>query len=122
MSNFEQYLHELGYLPHKIVIEKKKVKGKLKRVMSYVPISNKEVSSFSTMMPGRSCNMWIKDDSIIIYGLNEQYKPPTLVSPRPLEVKERYYNQVDTDFSEDDIMNQMLKEKTPEEIYKILSL
>lgn len=100
MSGFEEYLKSIGFAPFKLVYENRKYE--------MVPLTGKELGSFSTMVPGRLDNRWLKDGKEIIFGLHKEGKPPTLVYPRPAGVVS------------DDIMNQLLKEKTPEEIYNLI--
>lgn len=99
MTAFEQYLFDKGFRPFKQVFFKQ---------LSYEPLELNKISSFSTMEPGRIENVWIKDDMKIFFGLSEKGKPPTLISPRPKGI---YF---------DDDMNRLLKEKTPEEIFKLI--
>jgi hypothetical protein len=65
---------------------------------------------FSTMREGGIDVRLIKGESIVIYGLHEQGKPPTLISPRPKGI------------NTDDEMNRFLAKHTDEEIFNSLRL
>ena len=45
--------------------------------------SRRSINDFSTMRDGGTCNFWIKGELIVVYGLHEHNKPPTLISPLP---------------------------------------
>lgn len=55
-------------------------------------------------------------DKVIIWGLHEKGKPPTLISPRPKEAYDR-----STGYTSDDNVNRLLSEKSPEEVFNLLS-
>lgn len=95
MSAFEDYLTSIGY--EKFAIERKgKNVAKVRIDKTY----------YSTM---DGCwAFYIKDGKEIMFGLNEFGKPPTLIHPRP---KGCFW---------DDEMNRVLKENTPEEVYKMI--
>jgi hypothetical protein len=118
MSKFESYIQSLGYVAHKEICEGKK--GSRKWVLD--PISDIEAKSFSTMVSGRFFNVWVKDNSKIYFGLNEENKPPTLISPRPnITVIRNYEGNIRYENKDcDDSMNIVLKEIPCEEIYKAL--
>ena len=119
MSIFEQYLHLIGFRPFKKVAEGKKSN----RTYTMVPINEIECGFFSTMVPGRLENIWVKDDKQIHWGLHEANKPPTLVWPRPVEripVIHKGIGCISISRFDDDHMNRLLKEKTPEEIFKMI--
>lgn len=77
---------------------------------------------FSTMMPGRICILYIKDDREIYWGLSEHNKPPTLLYPRPnIEVVRKHpWGVVKETELWDDSMNMCLKKETSEDIYKAM--
>lgn len=101
MTHFEQYLKYTGFAPFKMTGCKYD-----KRVLE--PLSEKETGYFSTMVPGRISNIWVKDGKEVVFGLNEKGKPPTLCYPRPKGIRR------------DDEMNKLLKELEPEEIFKMI--
>lgn len=110
MTAFEQYLSDNGYKPHKQILSGKRPN----REFISVPITEHECSSFTTMVDGRLDNEWILGDQKIYFGLNEQNKPPTLISPRPtikINKDGRVLSQI-----HDDAMNIVLKKCSPEEI------
>jgi len=117
MSEFEAYLQSLGYKPFKKIFSKK-------NGWEYIELKNNEIDFFSSMVEGRIDNRWIKDEIEIIYGLHERDKPPTLCWPRPEEAKRGYIifggENEHNIISGDDIMNRMLKQHTPKEIYKMI--
>lgn len=103
MTAFEQYLFSIGYKPFKKCFEKKE--------WVYFPLEENELSAFSTSVTGRIDNRWVREnnfDNEIIFGLHEKNKPPTLAYPRPKGI----YT--------DDQMNILLKNNSPEEIYKMI--
>ncbi len=101
MTPFENYLISIGY-------KRCRQMGSPKR--GYHFEDSPEGYSFSKMEPGRLSYFYIKGENVIEFGLHEYQKPPTLIWPKPKGC-----------FMDDD-MNRMLKEKTPEEIYKLLPL
>ena len=102
MSPIEQYLMSIGYERYRKVYNRKKKEWEyIKDDVGYW---------FSTTESGMLLYFYKKDDNEVIYGLNEKDKPPTLVWPRP----ENIY--------EDDEMNRILKQETPENIYKMLNI
>lgn len=98
MTPLEQYLINIGYKRYRKAYEKKE----------FVYIPDTIGYYFSTMVTGWLDYRYLKGDHEIIFGLNEKDKPPTLIYPRPKNVKE------------DDVMNRVLKDNSPEEIYKMI--
>lgn len=102
MTPFEQYLISIGY----------------KRYRNGIEITDAKDYHFSTMEPGGLYYEYIKDGFITLwFGLNERHKPPTLVGPR----KNLYQIiNITHDGSEDDNVNRLLKEYSPEQLYEII--
>lgn len=100
MTYFEQYLISIGYKRYRKVFDKK--------AWHYIEDSNGYF--FSTMIAGCLDYRYILNGGFedeIIFGLHEKSKPPTLIWPRTV--------------LDDDSMNIMLKDNTPEEIYKLIT-
>jgi hypothetical protein len=80
--------------------------------------SNKK-GDYSSM--GKIADYFIKDNdfqNVIIWGLHEAGKPPTLIYPRPnikvIKNGKRHFDE------EDDCMNICLQKETAEDIYKAM--
>lgn len=101
--NFQDYIVSKGWVAHRRVFNKK---------WEYVLSTS---DSFTTLESGGLDIRYLKDGKEIIFGLNEAYKPPTLIWPRP---KEAFDESIG--YRTDDKMNQILLEKTPEEIFNLL--
>lgn len=97
MSSFTDYLIEIGYKPYRKVYANKK--------FEYIPST---YDYFTTVMGGGLDIRFMMGDKEIVFGLSENGKPPTLISPRPNGIKD------------DDSMNRALKTFTPMEIYEMI--
>jgi len=73
-SYFENYLHELGYKPYRVVYDYKK------KDFDYLA----GYFSLSSMDNGGLNHVWINGDKKITYGLNEFGIPATIIYPRPI--------------------------------------
>lgn len=98
MSPFEQYLIDCGFKRYRMVYGKGK--------FLYEPSDTGY--SFSSMEPGGLDYRYLKNGKEVVFGLSEESKPPTLCWPRPQNV------------NTDDEMNRVLKEKTTEQVYKMI--
>ena len=83
-------------------------------------------SDFSTMRVGGLESYYIKDNDFnnpIIWGLHEKDKPQTLIYPRPFFEKIEIINGIKYTIVglDDDGMNDMLKNRSHEEIFKEIS-
>jgi len=92
MMSFQEYIKSIGFIPDR---------------------DNDD--SFSTMIQKGTIVRYYKGSRKIEWGLNEKDKPPTLIYPRPKETFDS-----NTGHTSDDLMNRMLSEKAPEEIFKLL--
>lgn len=118
-SSFEVYLLSIGYIPHQEDFKRRK--GKL-----VVTTSIADKYRLSSM--GYMDYKYIRGDNVIVYGLNETKKPPTIKWPKPriidadfvLEYKERHNIVNLCVFSEvqfDDVMSKTLHKFTNKEVH-----
>jgi hypothetical protein len=118
MSNFEQYLHDNGFMPFIELFNRKT------KTFYLEPLELNKCNTFSTMVDGRLHNVWVKEDKAIYFGLNEKSKPPTLLSPRPnieFAIIENNKKQVlENCFWSDDAMNICLKKYSNEQIFQAI--
>lgn len=59
---------------------------------------------------------YVKDNHLIMWGLNEHKKPPTLIWPRPLSLVDKELRDGEVHWM-DDPMNRVLQKYSNEEIY-----
>lgn len=95
ISSFESRLLKLGYIRHSFNYKTKQLE-----------ISKRYL--LSTM--GDIYYVYIKDEIQIYWGLHEYDKPPTLIYPRPKDIREHQHGG-------DDMMNRMLLNESFENIY-----
>lgn len=78
--------------------------------------------NYSSMRFNGVDSRYIKDNRIIIWGLSEAGKPPTLISPRPKILKTFKSSRGSYTKSEihDDLMNEVLKTFSHEDIFEAL--
>ena len=76
MSAFTDYLIGIGYKPYRKVFVNKKFEYQLSTY-----------DYFTTVMGGGLDIRFLKDGKEIVWGLSENGKPPTLISPRPNGIK-----------------------------------
>lgn len=111
MTTFEKKLLDLGYVKHIYNFNTKKLeiaKGHI--ISTMVNIDHSYILNNDT-------------DNIIVFGLHERHKPPTLIKPRPrIEVLKNYEKNHPVIYNQtfDDSMNHCLSNETFEDIYKAM--
>ena len=99
-KHFTKYLTEdLGFKPYRRINDQ------------YV---ENNINDYSTLQEGGIDIRYVKGDIVIVWGLHEHKKPPTLIYPRP-RINYQGLNQ-----QYDDAMNICLKREINENIYKAL--
>ena len=111
MYNLIEYLRSKGYVSYRRVYKNKK----------WINDFDINISEgFTTTVSGGVDIRFVKDndfDNVIIFGLHEHKKPPTLITPRP-HIKMWRGNV----FCEqlDDAMNHVLRVESSEDIFKAM--
>lgn len=99
--SFIEYLIDNGYKPFRKVYDKQK--------KQYEYIEDNNLNYFSSMVPGYVDIRLIKDDSEIIWGLNEAQHSPTLIWPRL------------KDWVQDSDVDRVFKDLTYHQIFKLIT-